>query len=403
MKIGIFGGSFNPIHKGHEIALEAFIRTVKPDRVYVIPTFLPPHKTIPGAWASFEDRINMLRLAVGDRKEVVISDIEKRLFEENGEKSYTKITLEHLKNQCDGEYYLYVGTDMFTTLHQWRDPQYLFDNANIAVMSRDGKEEDIVKSKKELEKSFGARVTVIDDCHIEVSSTQIRDALKNRRHTDLISQKVFDYVEKNSLYTPRMTLAELREYVKKTLPEKRYLHTLAVERETVYLSSLICPEFEEELSRCALLHDLTKYLTLEEHMALSDSFDENDLKSPETLHAVTGAQKARSMGESMWCTIESHTTGKADMSVFEMIIFIADYIEETRTHPSCIAQRELLHKALEGTENKRERIAQLRLSTLRILDSTVSYLKQKDVFIHPRTLDALEYYRTLAEEKNEKR
>ncbi len=403
MKIGIFGGSFNPVHKGHETALDAFIRHAELDMVYVIPTFLPPHKDIPGSWASFEDRMNMLRCAVGDRKEVIISDIEKRLFEKSGEKSYTKITLEHLKNQCVGEYYLYVGTDMFTTLHLWREPHYIFDNATIAVMSRDGKEESILNCKAEFEKIFNARITIIPDCHTEASSTEVRAALKNNRHTDLLSENVCAYIAKNRLYTPKITLNELREYVKKTLPEKRYLHTLAVEKETKYLASLLCPQFEEELSRAALLHDITKYLSTEEHITLSGSLDENDLKSPETLHAVTGAVTARNMGESMWRTIECHTTGKADMSVFDMIIFVADYTEETRTHTSCISERKLLHNALDSTENKSERIAALRQSVLRILDNTVSYLKQKDVFIHPRTLDALEYYRTLTEEKNEKR
>lgn len=404
MKIGIFGGSFNPIHRGHEAALKAFMRHTGAERVFVIPSFYPPHKDMPTLWASFEDRLAMTELAVGCVAGVTVTDIERKLFEQSGEKSYTKITLQHLKNKYVGEYYLYVGTDMFTTLHLWREAKYLFDNAVIAVMSRDGDSGIIEEYKKRYEKEFGADITVIEDVHLEMCSTDIRQKISRDDESELISPLVLEYIQKNGLYRPRMSYEELKAAVKSRLPEKRFLHTLAVERETRYLASMLCPDFEEELARAALLHDVTKYLPEKEQLDMAgDLLTDDDLKSPETLHALTGGIYARRLGEEMWKAVESHTTGREDMSLFEMIIFTADYVEETRTHTACIEERRLLHSRLENCEGFGRRKGELTDSVIRILGNTVSYLREKRVFIHPRTLDALDHYRTLkAEEKNEK-
>ena len=399
MRIGIFGGSFNPVHRGHIRALECFIRTAKLDKALVIPTFVPPHKDIPQLWASFEDRVAMLEIALRDIDCVEISDIEKRLYEENGEKSYTKITLSHLKSQYDGEYYLYTGTDMFVTLEGWREAEYLFKNAVITVMSRDGDSDIIEEYKKKYEEKYSARVLVVDSEHLAASSTEVRDSIVNRESTTLTVDSVAQYIKENRLYTPRMTYEEIIELAKSTLPEKRFLHTLAVEKETRYLSNLLCPEFEKELVHAALLHDITKYLTVEEHIKTAcDTLDENDMKSPETLHAKSGAVLVRNMGESLWRTVKYHTTGKPDMSLFEMIIFLADYVEETRIHSSCIKERERLHSELCAVERK-ERLPVLRHSVERVLDGTVKYLTNKQVFIHPLTLEALDHYRTLNTEE----
>ncbi len=185
-------------------------------------------------------------------------------------------------------------------------------------------------------------------------------------------------------------MRELEALAKKTLPEKRYLHTLEVEKEVRFISRLVCPEHEEELARAALLHDITKYYTLEEHLALAgDIIDGNDIKSPETLHAKSGAMLAKERGETLWQAIECHTTGKPAMTLPEMALFIADYTEAGRAHTECKKEREALRRALNSGMGANA----LTESVIRILTNTVSYLQGKEVFIHPRTIDALEYYR----------
>ena len=138
MRIGIFGGTFNPPHKGHAEALRCFITSANLDRVLIIPNYLPPHKDVPKDWADFNTRLEMCRIAfegvLGDFPSE-FSDIEKRLFEKNGDKSYTYKTVEALLNK-EGTLCLYVGTDMFLTLDRWKNPEYLFENTEIWAMPR---------------------------------------------------------------------------------------------------------------------------------------------------------------------------------------------------------------------------------------------------------------------------
>ena len=118
MRTGIFGGAFNPVHKGHTNALEAFIRSAGLDRVYIIPTYAPPHKELPSESADFDERLEMCRIAFSELEsecELIFSDIEKRLYLETGEKNYTYITVQKLASK-DDTLCLYVGTDMFLIL-----------------------------------------------------------------------------------------------------------------------------------------------------------------------------------------------------------------------------------------------------------------------------------------------
>ena len=158
MKIGIFGGSFNPPHKGHRKALEAFIKTLSLDKVYVIPTFLSPHKSAPALTASFEDRMKMSALAFSDTEgaEVIISDLERRIFDITGEKSYTYLTIEKIKKESS-KLFLFVGSDMFFTLDSWARADYVFENVTVAVMSREGDENKVAEYKLKYEKERGAK------------------------------------------------------------------------------------------------------------------------------------------------------------------------------------------------------------------------------------------------------
>ncbi len=194
---------------------------------------------------------------------------------------------------------------------------------------------------------------------------------------------------------------ELIALIKEVLPEKRFNHTLEVEKEALFLAELICPEFSEELSFASLLHDVTKPLTFEEHKKIIKNLSEDDLKSPETLHALSGAVRAKELGASEFVSsmIECHTTAKPDMTLCEMILFVADYTEETRTYQSCKEERERLHKELANEENSEKRKLILKNSVIRILDNTVEYLNNKNSFIHPRTLLALSSIQRTINEK----
>ena len=140
MRVGIFGGTFDPPHKGHAEALKRFILSAGLERVFVIPTFMPPHKELPEGCADFEDRLSMCKIAFSCSTslcDVVFSDIERVLFLESGEKNYTFKTLERLKKDSHDTFCLYVGTDMLLTFKNWKNSEYLLKNAELWVMPRE--------------------------------------------------------------------------------------------------------------------------------------------------------------------------------------------------------------------------------------------------------------------------
>ena len=120
MRIGIYGGTFSPVHNGHVAAARAFMAQMWLDILYVIPTGLTPHKEMQGN-ATAADRLEMLRLAFDDMEGVVVSDMEVR----RAGKSYTVDTLRALSRPED-RLFLLCGTDMMLTLDSWREPEEIY-------------------------------------------------------------------------------------------------------------------------------------------------------------------------------------------------------------------------------------------------------------------------------------
>ena len=196
----------------------------------------------------------------------------------------------------------------------------------------------------------------------------------------------------------------LIEKMKKVLPEARFTHVMAVVEEARFLADELGCSSVDTLIRAAILHDCTKPLSYAEHISLAEKYSytltENDVRSPEVLHSVTGALAAsHEFGESeeVATLIFYHTTGKANMSLFEKILFISDYTEKTRRHESCLAEREHLHNGLKKARSNEERMKLLDISALRILENTISYLKKKNVFIHPDTICAIDFLKSQGE------
>ena len=192
MRIGIFGGTFNPPHSGHKkLALE-FKGRLSLDLLLIIPTHIPPHKE-PHQLAGDEDRMNMCRLCF-DEKSILVSDIE---IKRDG-RSYTVDTLREIKKiYPDDEIYFLMGSDMLLSFHTWREPLEITSLAHICTASRHHDE------TKELENyidryfsDIKSRFTVFDFEPIDVSSTEIRAGKK----FDLLPEKVADYIKERGLY-----------------------------------------------------------------------------------------------------------------------------------------------------------------------------------------------------------
>ena len=192
-----------------------------------------------------------------------------------------------------------------------------------------------------------------------------------------------------------MTHEKAKEIMQKTLSTKRFSHVLAVAEEVEVLCKIFEISDTTSLILSALLHDCTKPLSYDEHLAYAKKHDftlsDDDLNSPEVLHARTGALRVECewglRGNEIYC----HTTGKANMTVPEKILFLADYIEKTRTHEICIETRRSFYESLPDAKSHTDKLEILDKTVLTVLENTVQYLKTKQAFIHKDTYLAIDF------------
>ena len=197
MKIGIFGGTFNPVHNGHVKLAKLYLEQLKLDKLIVIPANIPPHKEVL-CMANGEDRINMLNLAFDAFSNVTVSDIE---LKTEG-KSYTINTVNALKEKYpNDELYLIVGGDMFLYFEKWKDYKKLLSLCKLCAAPRENGE--YVKLK-EYQKKIDPNLknTIIFDSEVYVmSSSEIREKIINSDDlSDLVPKKVLQYIIQKGLY-----------------------------------------------------------------------------------------------------------------------------------------------------------------------------------------------------------
>ena len=193
-KIGIFGGSFNPIHNGHIYVAEKVKEMLKLDKIIFIPTGIAPHKDN-SDFASKEHRYNMVKLAVEGEFEV--SDIEIK----TDKVCYAVDTMAEIRKiYANDDLYYIIGADSLDTFMQWREPLKLFGMLHLVVVDREGTNIDSIAEKYRLK--YDAHITI---CHIveyDISSTEVRERIKkNSGFKDMVPEKVEEYILKNKLYT----------------------------------------------------------------------------------------------------------------------------------------------------------------------------------------------------------
>jgi nicotinate-nucleotide adenylyltransferase len=200
MRIGIFGGAFNPVHNGHLHLIDELSRlpmypSLKPiDKMLIIPTANPPHRT--GAeFACGEDRINMLSLAL-DNPKAEVSDIE---FKLSG-KSYTYNTLKALKKlYSDDELYLFMGSDQLLSFKSWYKYEKILGLAQVVGFSRSGEDNEAIRQFLIDNEELGIQAIVASP--YEMSSTKIRETVKNGGDiSGFVPQAVADYIKEHGLY-----------------------------------------------------------------------------------------------------------------------------------------------------------------------------------------------------------
>ncbi|MEO0093341.1 MAG: nicotinate-nucleotide adenylyltransferase [candidate division WOR-3 bacterium] len=187
-KIGIFGGSFNPVHLGHLLVAQDIFEKLKLDKMLFIPAFAPPHKR---HLLSYQHRFKMLKLAIAGNPFFELSDIEAK----RGGKSFTVDTLRELKKiYPNDQLYLIIGADQFRELSNWKEPKKLCQLAKIVVMPRPNC--PIPATKNRLANTMTLKVI-----QIEIASKLIRKRISQGLSVRyMLPEKVWHYIIKNRLY-----------------------------------------------------------------------------------------------------------------------------------------------------------------------------------------------------------
>ena len=198
MRIGLIGGTFNPIHHGHLILSEYVRENFQLDKVIFIPTGLPPHKA-ELAVENPEIRLEMARLGIESNCFFNVSDIE--TYREGI--SYTIDTIMELKKlHLNDQLYFIIGADSLFQLPTWKDYEKLISTTNIIVVNRPGGDNNLIEDKiKEYEDLFGGNIIEVKSPLIEISSSDIRNRVKNGKSIKyLVPQKVEEYILQKSMY-----------------------------------------------------------------------------------------------------------------------------------------------------------------------------------------------------------
>lgn len=189
MKIGIFGGSFDPPHIGHLSILKYCEKNFGLEKIIIVPTGEPPHKN--GCAATAEQRFEMCRMTFENYD---VSDYEtlKKGY------SYSADMLEHYKKiYRDTQLYFIIGGDSVAYIDKWHEPERIFAAANIIVAKRNDDDDDAIKRQ---ERRFGVKIYSADNPKVDVSSTKIREKIRTCGIVYGVCGAVAEYITKNNLY-----------------------------------------------------------------------------------------------------------------------------------------------------------------------------------------------------------
>lgn len=386
MKIGIYGGTFDPPHLGHMKAAQEALTLLELDKLLFIPAKRPPHKALEAGCPTPEQRLEMTRLMADgllapDR--VAVEDLELR----RDGMSYTVDTLRELRRRYpEDELWLLMGADMFFAFQDWREPQAIADIAHLAAFARTGSDsaEALEAQGKFLRDTLGAHTRILRLSQIyEISSTQVRARCDGAG----LWPPVWGYILRNGLYgvnadLKNLSMDDLRACSLSMVHAKRHAHIRGVEEEAARLTQRWGGEVN--LARQAgILHDCTKYWPMERHLACCKeygiSLDDLELRSEKLLHSKTGACIAKyvfGQPDQVYNAIFYHTTGKGNMTTLEKIIYLADYMEPNRNFDGVEKLRALAYTDLD---------AAVALGC----QMSIQEMKEKGREVHPNTIAAL--------------
>lgn len=389
-RIGIMGGTLDPVHEGHiRMALHA-LSEMKLSRVLMLPSGNPPHK--PGVTPG-EDRWRMLCAVCAGMDGLEPSRVE---LERTGT-IYTVDTLSILREKYPkAELYYIIGADTLMELKNWREYGRVLRLCRFLVCPRASRHTtEALKAECDRLTMLGGHFTILSGDLVDVSSTMIRQAIAGGEDLPGLPVQVKEYASAAGLYGTSRGIPQGRPWLEKLFEElsaERFSHTLAVADTARRLALLHGVEaYKAEIA--GLLHDCAKCMPLKEQQRIAReqhlTDDEEILASGALLHSAVGAWRAEKdygvTDPEILSAIGCHTTGKPQMTKLDMIVWLSDSIEPTRKpYPVLEKVRAIAEVSLER-------------ALMTSLESTLAYVRQKGQSVHPATARTLEWIRTLPE------
>lgn len=387
MKIGILGGTFDPIHNAHiEMALNAK-EQFKLDKVWILPSATPPHKD-KNKISDIRDRVNMINLAISDYKGIELCDYEVN----KDDVTYTADTIVELKKLYPNDkFYFIIGSDSIDSFSSWYKPEVILENANLLVARRDDESAERMEEKiEELEEKYCVMIPSIFMEEMPESSTLIR---KGEQSIEKCCPKeVALYVKVHKLYDDDVNEAwsasQIFNDIRDNLSQDRFKHSVGVANTAVEMAKTFNVN-PNKAYLAGILHDCAKNLDDIELFTICAENDVNvtqiEQKKPFLLHAKAGVivakEKYNITDQEVLDAIRWHTTGRANMNDLEKIIFTADYIEPNREGLPRLEELRMLSKT------------DLDKLVKEILENMMDHLKEKDDLIDEHTVEAYEFYK----------
>lgn len=338
MKIALFGGAFNPVHREHVSLARSAVKELGLDKLIIMPSAVSPHKS--GKLSvDFWQRYETCRIAFKDIPQAEVSNYELT----RGGVSYTYATCGHIASLYPGaERYLIVGGDMLASFPEWKNPAAILGLFNLAACAREEKA-DFESARERVEKLFSVKVRAIPFVGERVSSTAVRTlAALDGDFGGYVPEEVCQYIKDNRLYVMDGLLP-----VREMLTKSRWEHTLRVAVMCAENASRVGLE-EGRAITMAALHDCAKYLGADSPYLEGFRYPQG-VPDP-VMHQYTGAYVAeRTFGIKdplILDAIKYHTTGRENMTDAGMLLYLCDMLEEGRTFDGVGYLRKLFRQDL---------------------------------------------------------
>lgn len=338
----VFGGSFDPVHVEHTNILKAAVRELCADKVIVVPTKNPPHKS--ASKTPFSDRAEMARIAFSTvSANVIVDDIENR----NDGVNYSSDNLPVLEKKY-GKFVYVIGGDSLLALESWHEPEFIVRNFEIAVFDREGYQSAKDKAA-ELNEKWNGKIRILEYVGKEVDSHTIRDRLMLKADVSGLDENVGRYIKSRNLYSEFFLCVDKAATY---LDAKRLVHSKNTALVALSLNRNFCPKIDEDKVLLAgLLHDVGKmYDKTELPKNIINAIPSDSIGTP-VQHQFVSAEIVKNdfhiSDEDVLNAIRFHTTGRENMSQFEKLIYVSDLISYERNFQGVESLRKAVYNDFE--------------------------------------------------------